>query len=76
LLRKHFTVSTNGQFGGVYLWKDEASARAWFSPTWHARVVQTYGQDAKIEWFETPILLPSQEGTNLAAARDIVEVAP
>lgn len=76
LLRKHFTVSSNGSFGGVYLWKDEASARAWFGEAWHARVVKTYGQDAKIEWFDTPILLPSQDATNLAAARALLELAP
>lgn len=76
LLRKHFTVSSNGSFGGVYLWKDEASARAWFNEAWHARVLKTYGQDAKIEWFDTPILLPSQDATNLAAARALLKVAP
>jgi hypothetical protein len=43
LLRKHFTIASNGTFGGVYLWKDEASARAWFSDAWHARVVTHLG---------------------------------
>ncbi|HLL19476.1 MAG TPA: sigma-70 family RNA polymerase sigma factor [Rubrivivax sp.] len=28
-----FTES-DGSFGGLYLWKDLASARAWFSPSW------------------------------------------
>ncbi len=76
LLRKHFTVSPNGLFGGVYLWKDEASARAWFNQAWHARVLKTYGQDAKIEWFDTPILLPSQDPANLSAARATMRGAP
>ena len=76
LLRKHFTVSSSGSFGGVYLWKDEASARAWFGPAWHARVVKTYGQDAKIEWFDVPILLPSQDAANLSAARALLGVSP
>jgi hypothetical protein len=76
LLRKHFTLSPNGSFGGVYLWKDEASARAWFSDAWHARVVKTYGQDAKLEWFDTPILLPTQDGGNRAAALALVVAAP
>ncbi len=60
LLRKHFTISEPGSFGGLYLWKDEASARAWFNETWHERVTRTYGKDATIEWFDTPILLPTQ----------------
>jgi heme-degrading monooxygenase HmoA len=63
LLRKHFTVTSN-TFGGVYLWKDEASAHAWFNTAWQERVRKTYGQDAKIEWFDAPILLPTQSAAN------------
>lgn len=75
LLRKHFTV-TSGSFGGVYLWKDEASAKAWFNTAWHERVRKTYGQDAKIEWFDTPILLPTQNAANTVRAGAMVVAAP
>ncbi len=68
LLRKQFTLSDQGTFGGVYLWKDEASARAWFDAAWQARVRQTYGRDAKIEWFDTPILLPVADRMPATAA--------
>ena len=68
LLRKHFTLSApdaaTGTFGGVYLWKDAASAQAWFNEAWHQRVKKTYGQDAVMEWFDTPILLPTQDAAN------------
>ena len=37
LLRKHLTVTSN-TFGGVYRWKDEASAKARFDAAWHDRV--------------------------------------
>jgi hypothetical protein len=76
LLRKHFTVSARGSFGGVYLWKDEASARRWFGEAWHARVIKTYGQDAKLEWFDTPILLPTQDAANVAAAQTLRVALP
>lgn len=72
LLRKHFIVSSTGTFGGVYLWRDDASARAWFDDGWHARVVKTYGQDAKIEWFDTPILLPTRNAANAIATGALV----
>lgn len=57
----------DGQFGGIYLWKDEASARQWFSDAWKGRVRATYGSDATIEWFDVPILLPSRLAGNAPA---------
>jgi hypothetical protein len=61
LLRKYFITTADGKFGGIYLWKDEASANAWFTPVWRDRVLREYGQPASLEWFDTPILLPGQE---------------
>lgn len=72
LLRKHFIVSSTGTFGGVYLWKDEASARSWFDDAWHARAVKTYGRDARIEWLDTPILLPTRLAANAPAAEALL----
>jgi heme-degrading monooxygenase HmoA len=60
LLRKYFIVTDDGRFGGIYFWHSQASAQAWFNPAWHARVQQSYGQAAILEWFDIPILLPSR----------------
>jgi heme-degrading monooxygenase HmoA len=71
LLRKSFITSGDSvqrQFGGVYLWRDEASAQAFFNSTWHERVRSSYGAAASIEWFDTPILLPSSLGAQTAVA--------
>ena len=75
LLRKHFTVSSS-TFGGVYVWKDDTSAKNWFNTTWHERVRKTYGQDAKVEWFDTPILLPTQSSGNATRSGAMVMAAP
>lgn len=76
LLRKHFIVShDNTSFGGLYLWRDEASAQAWFNDAWHERVRKNYGQDAAIDWFDTPILLPTRDAANAVAASAMI-VAP
>jgi heme-degrading monooxygenase HmoA len=76
LLRKHFIVADGGaRFGGLYLWRDEASARAWFNAAWHERVRSSYGQPAAIDWFDTPILLPTRDAANLPAASAMM-VAP
>lgn len=76
LLRKHFTISDSATFGGLYVWKDEASATAWFNQAWHDRVRKTYGTEAKIEWFDTPILMPTRRPENVAAAGAIVVQKP
>jgi heme-degrading monooxygenase HmoA len=71
LLRKYFITSGEGaqrQFGGVYLWRDEASAQAFFNNVWHERVRSTYGTPASVEWFDTPILLPSTLGAQASVA--------
>lgn len=60
LLRKYFIITDDGGFGGIYLWQDEASARAWFSPDWQARTSTRYGAPAALEWFDVPLLLPSR----------------
>jgi heme-degrading monooxygenase HmoA len=76
LLRKHFIVSNdNTSFGGLYLWRDEASAQAWFNDAWHERVRKSYGQEAAIDWFDTPILLPTRDAANAVAASAMI-VAP
>ena len=71
LLRKSFTIGEDGTFGGLYLWRDEASARRWFDGAWHAKVKATYGAQASIEWYDTPILLPTR-----VAANRVATVAP
>ena len=76
LMRKYFTISQQGTFGGVYLWKDELSARAWFNTEWHERVRKTYGRPAKIEWFDTPILLPSKRAENALPANVLITAKP
>lgn len=67
LLRKHFIITDDGRFGGIYLWKDQAAAEEWFNAAWKERVRATYGTDATLEWFDTAILTPSKLATNQPA---------
>ena len=67
LMRKYFITTPDGKFGGVYLWKDEASAKAWFTDAWSNRIRREYGQTATVEWFDTPILLVGREGNDIRA---------
>lgn len=77
LLRKHFTVAEGGAtFGGVYLWRDEAAARAWYDEAWQARALKGTGAPAQITWFDTPILLPTQDDANRAPAGAMIVANP
>lgn len=67
LLVKYFTLGSDNTFGGVYLWKDVASAERWFDAAWHQRVREQCGAQARIEWFDTPILLPTRNPANQPA---------
>jgi heme-degrading monooxygenase HmoA len=65
LLRKHFIISGDGRFGGIYIWKDRAAADQWFNAAWKERVRTVYSTDATLEWFDTAILTPSKNTANL-----------
>ena len=45
-------AQADGAFGGLYLWKDAASARAWFSPAWFDRVRRERGVEAQVRLLE------------------------
>ena len=56
LIRKYYTIQPDG-FGGIYLWKDRASAETWFNAAWHERVRKTYGRDGSVTYFDVPLAI-------------------
>lgn len=56
LIRKYFTIG-QADFGGLYLFRDRASAQAWFSDAWRARVVATYGAQPTVTYFDVPLVV-------------------
>jgi hypothetical protein len=55
LIYKYFTQGSDRTFGGIYLWENQASAEAYFGPTWHERVTKRYGQDGKVTFLKAPV---------------------
>lgn len=53
LERKYFTYSQTG-FGGLYLFENEAAAKAHFNAAWLERVQRTYGVKADPVYFSVP----------------------
>jgi heme-degrading monooxygenase HmoA len=74
LLRQYALVNDT-RMGGAYLWRDEASARAWFDARWQATMRKRYGVAPQVEWLDAPILLPSTAPANLAAERALFRQA-
>lgn len=57
LVRKYFTLSDDGKFGGVYLFRNRTEAQAWFSDAWRARSLKTYGVAPTVTYFDAPIVI-------------------
>jgi hypothetical protein len=54
LIRKYFTVNDDG-FGGMYLWKNRASAEAWYSAAWREQCKARYGSECQLTYFDSPL---------------------
>jgi hypothetical protein len=62
-LRKQFICSADGSVaGGVYIWKDRASAERFYSGPWRAGIVARYGNAPRIQYFETVALADVESG--------------
>lgn len=61
LLWKAYIHSEDGtQIGGIYWWKDRASAEAKYNPGWLAGLTKKYGSPPQIEWLENPVAVDVQ----------------
>ncbi len=54
---KIYTLSRDGAFGGIYLWRDRAAAEAWFNEAWFQRVRTQRGVEGRVQYFEAPVIL-------------------
>ncbi len=73
LERKQFSFAENGDFGGVYLWRDRALAEQWFGPAWHERVRKQRGVDGDVRFISVtrgldgPVVPSTFEGPMVVA---------
>jgi heme-degrading monooxygenase HmoA len=63
LLRRYVVVTDAGRVGHISLWRDRASAQRWFDGAAEGNA-RSFGADAAVEWFDTPILMPSPRPEN------------
>ena len=72
---KIFTIAQpGGEFGGIYLWRDRASAQTWFSPAWYARVREERGVEPEVRMFDAVLMFDGtmSDDTALATAENAV----
>jgi hypothetical protein len=55
--RKYFVLMEPARVGGIYLWRDEASARAYYDDKWHEGVTKKYGADAELRFFKVQAVI-------------------
>lgn len=58
LLWKAYLRSDDGtRVGGVYWWADRNSAESMFSADWRAGMVDKYGAEPTVEYFDAPVVV-------------------
>lgn len=67
---KIYTISqTEARYGGIYLWRDRASAQSWFNPAWFERVEKQRGAPGEVRYFDVLKVTDSTPGGTPAASR-------
>jgi hypothetical protein len=63
LISKHFIWSERGVAGGVYQWERLEDAKAFYSGPWLKGIVERYGMEPEIEFFEVFAVTDNPAGT-------------
>ena len=62
LVRKQFLISEDGRTaGGVYLWNDREAAETFLITTVAPLVLQNFGVEPVIQYYETPVVVEAFE---------------
>jgi hypothetical protein len=62
LISKHFIWSESGWAGGVYQWETLAAAKAFYGGPWLKGIVERYGMQPQIEFYEVFALTDNARG--------------
>jgi hypothetical protein len=63
LIRKYYVLSEDGgTAGGVYLWQSREDAERLYKDEWKKFIVEKYGSEPSITYFESPIIVDNLTG--------------
>lgn len=69
LIRKYYIRSEDGMTaGGIYLWESRAAAETAYAGEWRERVMQLYGAEPVIAWFDSPVIVDNVSGETITTA--------
>lgn len=71
LAYKIYSISSDNKFGGIYLWKDAASAQTWYSPAYFAKVKAERGVEAQVTYYDAPVWIDNDGGVNNSNAEAV-----
>jgi len=54
--------AANGLGEGVYLWPSKEAAQHWHNDAFRQKVVEVYGSEPTIQYYETPIVVDNEAG--------------
>ena len=57
LVRKYYTLTDDGKYGGIYLFENRKAAEDHFNDDWRANIVKTRGAPAEVTYFYVPIVI-------------------
>ena len=63
LVSKHFIWSESGWAGGVYQWDSLEDAKAFYGGPWRDGIVERYGMEPQIEFYEVFAITDNARGT-------------
>ena len=63
LMSKHFIWSESGWAGGVYQWERLEDAKAFYSGPWRDGIVERYGMQPQVEFYEVFAVTDNARGT-------------
>lgn len=62
LLRKYYINGEAGG-GGVYLWKSEAAARAWYTLDWEKQMETRFGAKPTVTYYDSHVVVDNEAET-------------
>lgn len=69
LIRKHYVLTEDGTAaGGIYLWETKGAAERTYNGDWRKMVMERYGSEPQVTYFESPVSVDNVAGEILVPA--------